>query len=99
MQLYIQYKKETAYLPFLPLSFENQRQRKEAHAYSVKIGAPGLQIYGGPGSLSHEYKIWRISKAVGQVDPSFLVVKKSHFNKKYKSYSESIDSTKLLSIQ
>ena len=26
-----------------------------------------------------------LSKAVGPVDPSFLVVKKSHFNKKYSS--------------
>ena len=33
-------------------------------------------------------------KAVGSVDPSFLVVKKSHFNKKYLSYSESTNSTK-----
>ena len=30
-----------------------------------------------------------LSKAVGPVDPSFLVVQKSHFNKKYSSYSES----------
>ena len=36
-----------------------------------------------------------LSKAVGPVDPSFLVVKKSHFNKKkYSSYSESTNSTK-----
>ena len=35
-----------------------------------------------------------LSKAVGPVDTSFLVVKKSHFNKKYSSYSESMDSTK-----
>ena len=43
----------------------------------------GLQIYGGHGSLSHDFKIWPItlSKAVGPVDPSFLGVKKSHFNK------------------
>ena len=33
-------------------------------------------------------------KIVGPVDPSFLVVKKSHFNKKYTSYSESTNSTK-----
>ena len=32
--------------------------------------------------------------AVGPVDPSFLVVEKSHFNKKYSSYSESTNSTK-----
>ena len=35
-----------------------------------------------------------LSKAVGQVDPSFLVVKKYHFNKKYSSYSQSTNSTK-----
>ena len=35
-----------------------------------------------------------LSKAVGPVDPSFLVVEKSHFNKKYSSYSESTISTK-----
>ena len=33
-------------------------------------------------------------KAVGPVDPSFLVVKKSHFNKKHSSSSESTSSTK-----
>ena len=42
----------------------------------------GLQSYGGPGSLSHGFKYGSsLSKAVGPVDPSFLVVKKSHFNK------------------
>ena len=35
-----------------------------------------------------------LSKAVGPVDPSFLIVKKSHFNKKYLSYSQSTNSTK-----
>ena len=35
-----------------------------------------------------------LSKAVDPVDPSFLVVKISHFNKKYSSYSESTNSTK-----
>ena len=36
-----------------------------------------------------------LSMAVGLVDPSFLVVKKSHkFNKKYSSYRESTNSTK-----
>ena len=34
------------------------------------------------------------SRAVGSVDPSFLVVKKSHSNEKYSSYSESTNSTK-----
>ena len=35
-----------------------------------------------------------LSKVVGPVDPSFLVVKISRFNKKYSSYSESMNSTK-----
>ena len=35
-----------------------------------------------------------LSKVVGPVDTCFLVVKKSHFNKKYSSYSESTNSTK-----
>ena len=34
-------------------------------------------------------------KEVGPVDPSFLVVKKSHFNKKYSSYSKSRNYTKI----
>ena len=52
----------------------------------------GLQIYGWPGSLCHDFKIWpSLSKAV---DPSFLAVKKSHFDKNYSSYSESRNSTK-----
>ena len=45
---------------------------------------PDFQIYGGPGSLSHDFKIWPItSKAVGPVDPFILVVKKSYFNKTF----------------
>ena len=44
--------------------------------------ASGLQIYGGPGSLSHIFKILPITFQVkGPVDPFFLVVKKFHFNK------------------
>ena len=35
-----------------------------------------------------------LSKAVGPVDPSVLVVKKSYFNKKNSSYIESMNSTK-----
>ena len=35
-----------------------------------------------------------LCKAVGQVVPSFLIVKKSYFDKKYSSYSESTNSTK-----
>ena len=35
-----------------------------------------------------------LSKAVGSVDPSFLVVKISGFNKKYSSYNKSTNSKK-----
>ena len=55
----------------------------------------GLQVYGGPGSLSHDFKYGpSLSKTMGPVDPSFLAVKMSHFNKKYSSYSEATNSTK-----
>ena len=41
----------------------------------------GLQIYGGPGSLSQDFKIWPIAfQGSGPSGPIFLVVKKSHFN-------------------
>ena len=55
----------------------------------------GRQIYGWPRSLSHDFKIWPITfKAVSPVDPSILVVKKSHLNKKIPSDSRSTNSTK-----
>ena len=41
--------------------------------YNTDLDYTGLQIYGGLGSLSHDFKIWPI---MGPVDPSFLVVKK-----------------------
>ena len=42
----------------------------------------GLQIYGGPSNCPKVSKYGpSLPKAVGPVDPSFLVVKKSHFNK------------------
>ena len=60
----------------------------------------GLQIYGGSGSLSHDFKIWPIIfQGSGPFGPILLVVKNSHFNNKYSSYSESMNSTKQLSIQ
>ena len=41
----------------------------------------GLQIYGGRGHCPTISKYGQLlSKAVGPGDPSFLVVKKSHFN-------------------
>ena len=56
----------------------------------IKWAISGLHNDGGPESLSHDSKYGpSLSKAVGPVDPSYLVVKKSHFNKKYmySSYS------------
>ena len=43
----------------------------------------GLQIYGGPGTLPHDFKIWPITFQGSEPSgPILLVVKKSHFNKK-----------------
>ena len=43
---------------------------------------PSLQIYGGPGSLSHDFKIWPITfKGSGSSGPILFSCKKSHFNK------------------
>ena len=57
----------------------------------------GFQNYGGPGSLSHDFKYSpSLSKAMGPVDPSLLVVKNLTFNKKYSPYSESMNKTKIL---
>ena len=49
----------------------------------------------GPGHCPMLSKyVLSLSKAVGPVDPSLLVVKKSHFNKKYSYYSESTNPMK-----
>ena len=49
---------------------------------NLQNGLPDLQIYGGPGSVSHDFKIWPIIfQGSSQVDPSSLVVAKSHFDK------------------
>ena len=41
-----------------------------------------LQIYDGPGSLSHDFKKWPIIfQGSGPCGPILLVVKESHFNK------------------
>ena len=49
---------------------------------SPKFMVTDLQIYGGPGSSPRISTYGpSLSKAVGPVDSSFLVVKKSHFNK------------------
>ena len=42
----------------------------------------GLQIYGGPGSLSHNFKIWPITfQGSGPSGPILFSCEKSHFNK------------------
>ena len=45
--------------------------------------------------MSHDFKIWPITfQGSGPIGPILLVVKKSHFNKKYSSYRESTNSSK-----
>ena len=45
-------------------------------------GSAGLQIYGGPGSLSHNFKIWPITfQGSGPSGPILFSFEKSHFNK------------------
>ena len=75
------------------------QQTSSGSAYLCVIATvTDLPIYSGHRWLSHDFKYGpALSKAVGPVDPSFLVVKKSHFNKKssdLSSYSESMNSTK-----
>ena len=66
-----------------------------AHVQTDPVPSPGLQIYGRPGPCPMISKYGpSLSTATGQADPSFLVVKISDFNKKYSTYSESINSTK-----
>ena len=48
----------------------------------------GLQIYGGPRSLSHDFKIWPITfLGSGPIGPILFSCEKSHFNKIYSPYS------------
>ena len=59
----------------LDQDIHSSHHRRTKNVYSL---GTGLQIYGGPGSLSHDFKIWPLlSNEVGPVDPSFLVVKKN----------------------
>ena len=68
--------------------------------YSLSMHCTGLQIYVGPGSLSHDFKIWPITfQGSGPSGHILFSCDKSHFNKKYSSYSRSTNSTKQLSIQ
>ena len=54
-----------------------------------------LQIYGGPGSLSHDFKIRPITfQGSGHRGSTLYSCGKSRLNKKYSSYSESTNSTK-----
>ena len=42
----------------------------------------GLQIYGGPGSLSHNFKIWPITfQGSGPSGPILFMCEKTQFNK------------------
>ena len=44
----------------------------------------GLQIYGGPGSLSHDFRIWPITfQGSGPSGPILFSCEKSHIYKKY----------------
>ena len=44
----------------------------------------GLQIYGGPGSLSHDFKIWPITfQGNGPSGPILFSCEKSHFSKNF----------------
>ena len=55
----------------------------------------GLQIYGGHGSLSHDFKIWPIAfQGSGPSGPILFSFEKISLIKKYSSYSESTNSTK-----
>ena len=57
---------------------KKERDQIQAFRFMVGLGHyPMISKYGPS-----------LSKAVDLVDPSFLVVKKSHFNKKYSSYSD-----------
>ena len=69
------------------------RAKKHAKDFFARFQAFRFMV--GPGHCPMISKYGpSLSKAVGQVDPSFLIVKISHFDKKYSTYSESINSTK-----
>ena len=56
--------------------------RKKKIIFVVHTLIPGLQIYGGPGSLSHDFKIWPITfQGSGPSGPTLFSCEKSHFNK------------------
>ena len=62
---------------------------------SLSLPLQAFRFMVGPGHCPMISKYGpSLSKAVGPVDPFFLVVNISHFNKKYSSYSESTNSTK-----
>ena len=53
-----------------------KRVKKGKEMKLNRVGNSGLQIYGGPGSLSHDFKKCLGSGPSGpKKDPSFLVVK------------------------
>ena len=67
------------------IDFENKvsrRQKKMQNYPACKDIISGLQIYGGPGSLSHDFKIWPITfQGSGATGPIHFSCEKSHFNK------------------
>ena len=61
----------------------------------IKPIKPALKTHKtGRVGLYDKTRVLSLSKAVGPVGPSFLVVKKTHFNNKYSFYREFANSTK-----
>ena len=48
------------YKPLTPGADTGRSRNKDAF-FKKKNAASGLQIYGGPGSLSHDFKVWPIT--------------------------------------
>ena len=64
------------------MSFPKCLSQESNPSCLINMRTSGLQIYGGLGSLPMISKHGpSLSKAVGSVDPIFLVVNKSHLNK------------------
>ena len=80
----------------LPQVVDRLSALKDLHEQGIPHA--GLQIYGGPGSLFHDFKIWPItfqgSGPSGPSGPILFSCEKSQFDKKYSPYSESTNSTK-----
>ena len=60
----------------------NPRPHYQPVSFSLRADNAGLQIYGGPGSLSHDFKIWPITfQGSGPSGPILFSCEKFHFNK------------------